>query len=57
MKLYISYYGNCLSMVEGRYNSKKDKYTIKNYMFLSDKEVDIDYNDKYSLLKEALNRY
>lgn len=57
MKLYISYYGNSLSMVEGKYNSKKDTYTIKNYMFLSDKDIDIDYNDKYSLLKEALNRY
>ena len=57
MKLYISYYGNYLLMVEGKYNSKKDKYTIKNYISLSEKDVNIDYNDKYSLLKEALNRY
>lgn len=54
MKLYISYYGNYVSIVEGIYNNKKDKYNIKSTKFLSEEDVDIDINDKYSLLKEAL---
>ena len=54
MKLYISYYENYVSIVEGKYNHKKDKYIIKDYMFLSSEDVQIDYNDKYSLLREAL---
>ena len=54
MKLYISYYGNYVSIVEGSYNSKKEKYNIKKYMVLSSEEVPLDANDKYSLLREAL---
>ena len=54
MKLYISYYGNYVSIVEGSYNSKKEKYNIKKYMVLSSEEVPLDENDKYSLLREAL---
>ena len=34
MKLYISYYGNYVSIVEGKYNYKKDKYVIKNLQFI-----------------------
>ena len=30
MKLYISYYGNYVTIVEGIYNSKKQNYDIKN---------------------------
>lgn len=54
MKLYISYYGNYVSIVEGKYNYKKDKYLIKDLQFISSEDVDIDYDDKYSLLREAL---
>lgn len=54
MKLYISYYGNYISVVEGMYNHKKSKYILKNVQFISTEDVDIDYEDKYSLLKEAL---
>ena len=54
MKLYISYYDNYISIVEGIYNNKKEKYNIKNAKFLSSEDVKIDSNDKYSLLKEAL---
>lgn len=54
MKLYISYYGNYVSIVEGSYNSKKDKYIIKKSIALSSHDVHHDENDKYALLKEAL---
>ena len=54
MKLYISYYDNYVSIVEGIYNKKKNKYDIKNTMFLSGKDVELDTNDKYELLVEAL---
>jgi len=54
MKLYISYYDNYVSIVEGIYNKKKEKYDIKNTMFLSSKEANLDTNDKYELLVEAL---
>lgn len=54
MKLYISYYDNYISIVEGIYNIKKDKYNIKNAMFLSSEDIEIDTNDKYGLLREAL---
>lgn len=54
MKLYISYYDNYISIIEGRYNSKKDKFIIKDSIKLSIKDVKIDNNDKYSLLKEVL---
>ena len=54
MKLYISYYDNYVSIVEGIYNKKKEKYDIKNTMFLSGEDVELDTNDKYELLVEAL---
>ncbi|MGL5693982.1 MAG: pilus assembly protein PilM, partial [Peptostreptococcaceae bacterium] len=52
MKLYISYYGSYVTVVEGVY--KKGKFNIKNCITLSSDDVNTDYNDKYSLLKEAL---
>ena len=54
MKLYISYYDNYVSIVEGIYNKKKEKYDIKNTVFLSSEDVNLDTNDKYELLVEAL---
>ena len=54
MKLYISYYGNYVTIVEGIYNSKKEKYNIKNVNFISSEDVKIDSSNKYSLLREAL---
>lgn len=54
MKLYISYYENYISIVEGIYDSKKDKYNIKNIMSLSSDDVKLETNEKYGLLKEAL---
>lgn len=54
MKLYIAYYESYVSIIEGKYNYKKDKFNIKNCTFISSEDVDIDYNDKYSLLKEVL---
>lgn len=54
MKLYIAYYESYVSIIEGKYNRKKDKFNIKNCTFLSAEDVNIDLNDKYSLLKEAL---
>lgn len=54
MKLYISYYENYISIVEGIYSSKKNKFNIKNIMQLSLEEVKIENNEKYGFLKEAL---
>ena len=54
MKLYISYYESYVSIIEGRYNKKKDKFNIKNCILISSEDVGIDYNDKYGLLREAL---
>lgn len=54
MKLYIAYYESYVSIIEGKYNYKKNKFNIKNCTFISSEDVDVDYNDKYSLLKEAL---
>lgn len=54
MKLYISYYENYISIVEGIYNAKKDKYNIKNVLLLSVEDVKIENNEKYGFLKEAL---
>ena len=54
MKLYISYYGNYMSVVEGMYNHRKNKYIIKNIKFISNDDVELDNSDKYSLLKEGL---
>lgn len=59
MKLYISYYENYISIVEGIYNSKKDKFNIKNVMLLSSQDVKVESNEKYAFLREALklNRF
>lgn len=54
MKLYIAYYESYVTIIEGSYNRKKDKFNIKNCTFLSNEDVEVDSNDKYSLLKEAL---
>lgn len=57
-KLYISYYGNFVSIVEGEYIKKKQKYDIKSTYFLAQAELeDIDYSDRYQVLKEALSRF
>lgn len=57
-KLYISYYGNFVSIVEGEYIKKKQKYNIKNTYFLAQAELEeIDYSDRYQVLKEALKRF
>lgn len=57
-KLYISYYEDYISIVEGMYNNKKDKFTIKDKFFISSNDIEIDYNsDKYELLRQALMRY
>lgn len=56
-KLYISYYGDYVSIVEGSYNKKKEKFIIKDKFFISNSDVDIDYDaDKYELLRQALMR-
>lgn len=56
-KLYISYYEDYISIVEGMYNKKKDKFTIKNKFFISNNDIEIDYDaDKYELLRQALMR-
>ncbi|MEF9992167.1 MAG: PilN domain-containing protein [Peptostreptococcaceae bacterium] len=56
-KLYISYYGDYVSIVEGTYNKKKEKFIIKEKFFLSNSDIDIDYDaDKYELLRQALMR-
>ena len=54
MKLYIAYYESYVSIIEGKYNKKKDKFNVKNCTFLSNEDIETDSNDKYSLLKEAL---
>lgn len=56
-KLYISYYGDYVSVVEGTYNRKKEKFIIKEKIFISNSEVNLDYDtDKYELLRQALMR-
>lgn len=54
MELYISYYENYISVVEGKYSSKKNKYIIKKHIKVSIEDVEIQQEDKYSLLKEVL---
>ncbi len=53
-KLYISYYGNFVSIVEGFY--KKNKFNINDTLFMSVNDIEPDYSDKYKLLREALSR-
>ncbi|MGL4911778.1 MAG: PilN domain-containing protein [Romboutsia sp.] len=51
-KLYISYYGDSVSIVEGSY--KKNKFNIDDILFMTSSDVEPDYSDKYNLLKHAL---
>lgn len=53
-KLYISYYGDFVSIVDGFY--KKNKFNINDTLFMSSSDIDVDYSDKYKLLKEALSQ-
>lgn len=54
MELYISYYDNYISIVEGKYSTKKNKYIIKKHIKASIEDVEIQQEDKYSLLKEVI---
>ena len=49
-KLYISYYGDSISIVEGLY--KKNKFNIYDIIHIKADDIELDYNDKYKLLKE-----
>ncbi|MGX4601538.1 hypothetical protein [Faecalimicrobium sp. JNUCC 81] len=51
-RLYISYYGDFISVVDGYY--KKDKFIIDDVYFLSSDDVEPNFTDKYNLLKCAL---
>ena len=51
-KLYISYYGDSISIVEGSY--KKNKFIIDDVILMNADDIEPNYNDKYNLLKEAL---
>lgn len=54
-KLYISYYGDYVSIVEGGYKATKDKYNIKNIEIFSLNDIEEGYSkEKYFLLKHAL---
>lgn len=55
MKLYISYYEDYVSVVEGEYKPGKGKYHIKSADFFSMHDIDENYKDsKYGLLRYAL---
>lgn len=51
-KLYISYYGDSVTIVEGSY--KKNKFKIDDILFMSSNDIEPDYSDKYNLLKQAV---
>lgn len=51
-KLYISYHGDFVSVVDGYY--KKDKFIIDDVYFLSSDDIEPNFTDKYNLLKHAL---
>lgn len=51
-KLYISYYGDSVTIVEGSH--KKNKFKINDVLHMTSSDIDIDYSDKYNLLKHAL---
>lgn len=53
-KLYISYYGDSISILEGSF--KKNKFIINSTFFMSSSEIELDYRDKYNLLKQALRQ-
>ena len=52
-KLYISYYGDSISIVEGSY--KKNKFIINDVILMNEDDIKPNYNDKYNLLKVALS--
>ena len=54
MGIYISYYENYVSIVEGNYNEKKNKYNIKSIKNISEDDIKSSINNKYALLEEAL---
>lgn len=51
-KLYISYYEDSISIVEGSY--KKNKFNINDVILMKADDIEPNYNDKYNLLKTAL---
>lgn len=51
-KLYVSYYGDFISVVDGYY--KKDKFIIDDVYYLSSDNIEPNFTDKYNLLKHAL---
>lgn len=51
-KLYISYYEDSISIVEGSY--KKNKFIINDVILMKADDIEPNYNDKYNLLKTAL---
>lgn len=51
-KLYISYYGDSITIVEG--SCKKNKFKINDVTFMTSDDIEPDYRDKYKLLEEAL---
>lgn len=51
-KLYISYSGDSVTIVEGSY--KKNKFKIDDVIFMSSNDIDPDYSDKYNLLRYAI---
>lgn len=53
-KLYISYYGDFVSIVDGYY--KKDKFIVDDVYFLSSDEIEPNFTDKYNLLKYAIKQ-
>ncbi|MCC0682386.1 hypothetical protein IC218_19280 [Clostridioides sp. ES-S-0005-03] len=54
-KVYVSYYGDSISIVEGRYKHDKDKFYIKNFNVFSIEDIAQDFSkEKYALLRYAL---
>lgn len=54
-KVYVSYYGDSISIVEGRYKHDKDKFYIKNFNAFSIEDIAQDFSkEKYALLRYAL---
>lgn len=54
-KVYVSYYGDSISIVEGRYKHDKDKFYVKNFNVFSIEDIAQDFSkEKYALLRYAL---
>ncbi|MGX9758515.1 PilN domain-containing protein [Clostridioides difficile] len=54
-KVYVSYYGDSISIVEGRYKHDKDKFYIKSFNAFSIEDIAQDFSkEKYALLRYAL---